>query len=226
MTRPADARHGPVRAAILAAYARANGTACPWDGRAARRLAEALAAAPTWSVADWEACVRHRFASDDRPRSEAPAQFAGSLADYRSGPLDRYRRVTEPAAAATATTARAEGTAEERAATERRFADAELRRTWALTPWPAGWHATPRAREAAERAMAAARRMLPPRLWRSLDLVGAAEAAADERLTLRWWGRPAPQARAAVIAAAVAAGWEAADLVATAAAPGGDVTWR
>src|SRR5579885_3473161 len=100
--RVADPRHAPLARSIRDAYRRANGRECPWDGRTARRLSEALAACPTWQLDDWLTCVRHRALSHDLNQAEAPVHWVGSLADYLGGPLDRYHRPLVPRAVAPA----------------------------------------------------------------------------------------------------------------------------
>ena len=86
-----DPRHFQLRQHIASAYREANDLECPWDGHAAKCLANLLKAVP-WPLELLQACVDSRFDSEDVNLAETPVRWIPRLPNYARGPLDKYQR--------------------------------------------------------------------------------------------------------------------------------------
>lgn len=86
-----DPRHFQLRLHIAAQYRKANDLECPWDGHAAKCLANLLKSLP-WPLERLQACVDSRFDSEDVNLAETPVRWIPRLPNYARGPLDKYQR--------------------------------------------------------------------------------------------------------------------------------------
>ena len=89
---PETAKQAYVVDRISDAYKAANdGTTPPLSNLFFGRLKKELDGNPRWMEADWEKCIRHRFASIGRVNiGESPEQFVGKLKNFIAGPLNEF----------------------------------------------------------------------------------------------------------------------------------------
>jgi hypothetical protein len=86
-----DPRHVLARSLIQELFQSHFSVTCPWEGSEAKALSNLLKGNPSWTAAQIEQMIRHRFSSDgitgDRPRIWLP-----NLAKYSAAALDKYQK--------------------------------------------------------------------------------------------------------------------------------------
>ncbi len=72
-------------------YAEFKGVPFLWDGREAGQLGALLKAAPSFTVEEFQTCLRHR-ARSDVPHGDRPSLWLGKITSFQQGPLNAFNK--------------------------------------------------------------------------------------------------------------------------------------